>query len=535
MANRRHTAVARTDVNRNLVSSQMTGANVQSAWRAPDMSGVINNINDIMGDYVNAQKDAAFKRYDLEAGKMQMKELEDIRLATKNEDVPKIEKGFKDDLKMVFEQDSWGKQWLKERGDLFFAANSRDVMRAGIAKQHELYNLELGKTLNTWTDDIATSQADKAKVMFGDMMNYIDASTMLSPEEKKKYKDNVTADGLQKLISANPSVALDVLDDKKYKWSENGIDVDKYKRAALGSIKQADEKRLIAEINHNRQAASQLIQKSAKERLSLDEINKAVPESSKELRAFLYDINGYPTDGGKAKISEEEKALNEQQLYDDFASLLGSKDTKIEDWQKFENNVYKAMNNKAITKQAGLSMLDNFATPFMEKWQDNLEDAGNNHWFSKDFGYNGLNKWIKKNVIKNEVNEKDYKNNKAYFKKLQAGQARVRSELYRQYNDALMYLAKENKLNNVGEIKNLPDAEQDRIYGAAQDAVINNYNAQKFRDLANITPDKQPNKVLSGGDMVPNVNNADNAKQGTPVKQTGTVNVGKYSVEIMDE
>jgi hypothetical protein len=65
--------------------------------------------------------------------------------------------------------------------------------------------------------------------------------------------------------------------------------------------------------------------------------------------------------------------------------------------------------------------------------------------------------------------------------------------------------------------------------------VINNYNAQKFRDLANITPDKQPNKVLSGGDMVPNVNNADNAKQGTPVKQTGTVNVGKYSVEIVDE
>jgi len=536
MANRQRTAVARTDVNRNLVSSQMTGANIQKGWRAPDMSGVVKDISQVMGDYVNAQKDAAFKRLDLEAGKMQMAELEEIRLADSNEKVPEIEKNFYSDLKAKFEEDQWGKQWLKERGDLFKAANSRDVFKAGIAKQHELYNLELSKTLNTWTDDIATSRADKAKVLFGDMMNYINASAMLSPEEKQKYKDNVSANGLQKMISTNPAVALELLQDKDAKWSENGIDVEKYKKAALGSMQQADEKRLIAEINHNRKAASELIQKSQTQRLSLDEINKAVPESSKDLRNFLYSINGYPTEGGKAKISEEEKALNEQQLYDDFASLLGSKDTKIEDWQKFENNVYKAMNDKAITKTAGLSMLDNFATPFMEKWQNTLEDAGNDHWFSKDFGYKGLNKWINKNVLPEELKAKDYKNRQDIYKKLKAGQARVRAELYRQYNDALMQIVKDNNLQNVGAIKDLPDGEQDKIYGAAQDMVINNYNKQRFRDLANIEPEKQPNKVLSASGLNANTNNMDNAKQGTPVKATGTYKIGeKYTVEILDD
>ena len=114
---RKETAVARTDVNRNLVSSQMQAANVRSAWRSPDYSGLLKDVSDGLNKYYQAEKDAAFKRLDIEASKMQMQELEEIRLADSNEKIPEIENTFKQNLNTAFAQDNWGKQWLKERGD----------------------------------------------------------------------------------------------------------------------------------------------------------------------------------------------------------------------------------------------------------------------------------------------------------------------------------------------------------------------------------------------------------------------------------
>ena len=138
--------IARTDVNRTLVSSQMQAANVRSAWRAPDYGGLLKDMAEGLEKYHKAEKDAAFKRLDIEASKMQMQELEQIRLADSNEAIPEIENSFKQNLNNTFGQDNWGKQWLKERGELFLSANSRDVMKASIGKQHELYTLEMNKT-----------------------------------------------------------------------------------------------------------------------------------------------------------------------------------------------------------------------------------------------------------------------------------------------------------------------------------------------------------------------------------------------------
>ena len=212
MAKNDRTPVARTDVSRTRVSSQMQAANLRSAWRSPDYGGLLKDASNALATYYKAEKDAAFKRLDIEASKMQLQELENIRLADSNEQIPEIENAFKDNLNTAFAQDNWGKQWLAERGDLFLAANSRDVMRANIAKQHELYTLEMNKTIGTWADEIANSAPDKALVRLDDMDKFISGSELLSPEEKQKTKDNALKLTLQRMATSNPEMAKKFLE-----------------------------------------------------------------------------------------------------------------------------------------------------------------------------------------------------------------------------------------------------------------------------------------------------------------------------------
>ena len=49
--------VARTDVRRTLVSSQMQAANVRSAWRAPDYGGLLKDMAEGLAKYHKAEKD----------------------------------------------------------------------------------------------------------------------------------------------------------------------------------------------------------------------------------------------------------------------------------------------------------------------------------------------------------------------------------------------------------------------------------------------------------------------------------------------
>lgn len=223
MANNQTIPRIDTKINRNLVSGQMQTANMQSPWRVPDIGSTLSEATKVAVKYYNAEKETAFKRLDLEADKLQQQEWEEIRIATSNEQIPEIENNFKVKLNETFGQDNWGKKWLKERSDLYLAANSRDVMRWKQAKQHELYTLQLNQTLNTWANNISVSDPDKAKVLLNDMVGYIDSSQLLSPTEKQKTKDNIIKVTLQKTASSNPDTAINILQDNNFTKS---LDID---------------------------------------------------------------------------------------------------------------------------------------------------------------------------------------------------------------------------------------------------------------------------------------------------------------------
>lgn len=531
--------VARTDVRRTLVSSQMQAANVRSAWRAPDYGGLLKDMAEGLEKYHKAEKDAAFKRLDIEASKMQMQELEQIRLADSNEAIPEIENSFKQNLNNTFGQDNWGKQWLKERGELFLAANSRDVMKAGIGKQHELYTLEMNKTLGTWADDIATSAPDKAKVLMGDMDQFISASELLSPEEKQKTKDNAAALVLQRTISANPAVALDMLSDDNFKWGEKGIDTERYKQTALASMKNADNKRLIGQIQSNRKAASELLTQSQERQLSIDEINKAVPETSKELRALLYDMNGYDIEEGALKMSDAQKAVASADIYGRAVALANNPNTSIGDWQQLEKDVYSAMKKGgALTKAEGQKILNTIATPYMDAYKDRLEDAESFRFVGPNYGFGQVERLVDDLGLNENFSEKKYKD-KTLRENLKGQQAREKIKIYQAYGSNLENALKKENLKSIDELQNRTSKEREVFYQGVYDATLQSLNQAKFSSLQGLLPEKLPNAVVGKNDSKVSSVSTDitKSKEGTPVnsqiKQVGAKG-GKYYAKTSD-
>lgn len=314
MVKKQSTPSINTDINRSLISGQMQAANVRSAWRAPDWGGLAKDVAQGMQTYYKAEKDAAFKRLDLEASKMQVQELENIRVADSNEKIPEIENQFKTQVNEAFSQDNWGKQWLKERGDLFFAANSRDVMRSSIAKQHELYTLELNKTLGTWANDIATSAEDKARALMGDADNYISASQLLSPEEKQKTKDNFLKLTLQRMATNNPEMAKSFLASGEFDGNI-GIDAKSEIDSIIKKqIAELDFQRKLDFFNNEREMSEKLDDMPADEALRFLEENESTVTSKyfKAKQKALLSANG---------ITAETRAETAQELLLDIATL----------------------------------------------------------------------------------------------------------------------------------------------------------------------------------------------------------------------
>ena len=393
MAKHDRSPIARTDVRRTLVSSQMQAANVRSAWRAPDYGGLLKDVAEGLAKYHKAEKDAAFKRLDIEASKMQMQELEQIRLADSNEAIPEIENSFKQNLNNTFGQDNWGKQWLKERGELFLAANSRDVMKAGIGKQHELYTLEMNKTLGTWADDIATSAPDKAKVLMGDMDKFISASELLSPEEKQKTKDNALKLTLQKMASNNPEMAKQFLASGEF---DGNISIDA--KTEIDNI----IKKQIAEIDFNRKVKFFENERQMSEKLDdmpTDQALRFLEENKGNVSDKYYEARKKSIESVLG-VNAETRADAAQEILLDIATMDKSNEitylnqtqdilTKIEDYYA-KGNLEK-YDRKNLIKQI-------YSSEF-NKQVDSLKtnEDDDKWWRWGDFTYKDANTFIEEN------------------------------------------------------------------------------------------------------------------------------------------
>lgn len=351
----------------------------------------------------------------------------------------------------------------------------------------------------------------------------------------KNYKKQFIQNFLDGQIQSDPEAALEALNDKSVaKVFENAKDVDTMKQYALAKLdtlkKQAKYKNILAGIEQG----NGLINKSMERNLSLEEINQLMPaDATEDYKNYIYSLNGYRKSKSGSGTNAE-KAVEAADIYEQMSMLLSNdKKATIDDFQSLQNNIYKAMNNKSLSKSEGQKILNEIMTPMAKAWQNNTKDLNvdNPLWFTGDTGAEG--------VIQSLKLEKPSTKDKKLKAALSGANAAAKVRAYQYFYSELQKQVDNSngKYNSIADVMSETNISDKRaILQAAQDAAIHDMASNKFNALANMAPEKQPNKVLSASGLNANTNNIDNAKQGTPVKATGTYKIGdKYTVEILDD
>lgn len=350
----------------------------------------------------------------------------------------------------------------------------------------------------------------------------------------KNYKKQFIKNFVDGQIQTDPEAALQALNNKDIAAVfDNEKETDEMKNYAISKLdslkKQAKYKNIMAGIRDG----NGLINKSMQQTLSLEEIQSLMPkDATDDYKRLIYSLNGYSktSAGGKGKLSDDQKAAETADLYEQMSMLLSNKNgASLDDFKTFQNNVYKAMANKSISKEEGQKIINNISDPFVKAWDgvsDKISDGGG--WFSgRDaVGAEGVIKSLEENNLLSTSTSKDKKVNDA----LKAAQSQIKVKAYQYFYDELQKAVDNSggKYGSVADVINETNLSDKRaILQKAQDAALHDMASDQFSYLANYKEEQQPNKVLQAGGMTPNTNNINNAKQGTPVKQTLIVQVGK--------
>lgn len=361
----------------------------------------------------------------------------------------------------------------------------------------------------------------------------------------KDYKKQFIKNFIDGQLQTNPEAALTSLNNKDiarvFDNTKEADDMKQYAVAKLDTLKkQAKYRNILSGI----QQGNGLINKSMQQTLSLEEIESLMPkDATDDYKRLIYSLNGYGSTKGGTKLSDAGKALETSELYEQMSMLLSNKNgASVDDFNKFQNNVYKAMANKSLSKEEGMKIINEIADPMAKAWDgigEKLSDGGG--WFSgRDaVGAEGVIKTLKDNKIlgKVDIKSKDKKTKAA----LEAANSKIKVKAYQYFYDELQKQVDNSggKYGSIIDVMNETNiADKREILQKAQDAALHDMASDQFGYLANYKEEAQPNKVLADSGMTPNTNNVKNSTLGTPVKQSLIVQVGtsggKYVARMSD-
>lgn len=350
----------------------------------------------------------------------------------------------------------------------------------------------------------------------------VEAAKLLK-DYKKQYIQNFIDGQLQ----SNPEAAIQSLDNKEIaQVFENTKDVDDMKKYAFSKLETVKKQNKYKNILAGIQQGNGLLNKSMEQNLSLEEINRLMPEgASEDYKNYIYSLNGYKKQGsgkgGSGKLGDDEKVIEAADIYEQLSMLLANKDkATVEDFNQVQNNVYKALNNKSLTKAEGQKIINQIMEPMADAWQNNLKDLNEGGFWKRGdpVGANAVIDSLENEGILKKVKSSDKKTKEA----LQAANSQIKVKAYQYFYDELNKAIQESggRYNSIADVIDDNDRAQKRaILQKAQDAALHDMASDQFSYLANYKEEQQPNKVLKSGGMTANTNNVNNAKLGAPVKQ----------------
>lgn len=358
----------------------------------------------------------------------------------------------------------------------------------------------------------------------------------------KEYKDNFYNGQVMKRADTDADDAASYFEKHKNNFSEPAKSnlvslLQKRKNEQEEHARKEVKKEAMLCVYGDSESCRNLLQKAQSGKMTPAEIEAAMPANAgTSFKNLIYRRQGYLT--GPAKLDESQQQELKQKIYESIGAVTSNQEAKIEDFKLMEDLIYEGLDKKAISESEGTRLLNNIAAPLMSKWKEKAEAYSDNAWFEPNMGVKNLDNWLENNFLTSSKLIK--KESKEQQKVLNAANNRVKTEAYQLYFENLQDIVNEMKgLNSVADILNLKNKEQRAIYEEAQERVKQDFAAQRYQSLRNISVN--PTYVLSKKDgMVQISGTPEENATGKPLTENRVVRVaydkdsGKYGIVMAD-
>lgn len=280
-----------------------------------------------------------------------------------------------------------------------------------------------------------------------------------------------------------------------------------------------------------------LLNKAQSGKLTPAEIEAAMPAGAgTSFKNLIYRRQGYLT--GPAKLDENQQQELKQKIYESIGAVTSNQEAKIEDFKAMEDLIYEGIDKKAVSESEGTRLLNDISAPLMNKWKEKAEAYSDNAWFEPNLGVKNLDNWLEDSyLMKSKIINKESKEQQ---KVLNAANARIKTQAYQLYFENLQDIVKETEgLHSVADILNLKSKQQRAIYEEAQERVKQDFAAERYQSLRNITVN--PTYVLSQKDGLVQISGKPEAKpSGKPLTENRVLRVAfdkasdKYGLVMAD-
>lgn len=349
----------------------------------------------------------------------------------------------------------------------------------------------------------------------GSMLNYSESKKQLAGFGDKNIGAGATTDLLESydedylksfmsgVAETNPIKALRMMDDDKVKSSFR--DQRQYTK-----MKNAIEDRAmnITAINGQKQVLNvlkdenSLLAKSINESISYADLQKEFDASnlSPAARSFFLKANGY-SKAGEGKITESDKLKNKAEIFSLVTEMSARDDVSSDDISKFQDAIYRAMDNKSISQSEGLSFINQLVNPFIEQKEKQFGTFSQDHWFMADVGFGGVQEYFEANVVQKQRFEKPRnENQREEFAMTEALNNENKVKLYDYYYSALGEQAETLGIT-VADIASprLNDVQRKKIFSDAQKRAVQMYSVDRNPALS--TLNDLPNQTFSEGKL----------------------------------
>lgn len=294
---------------------------------------------------------------------------------------------------------------------------------------------------------------------------------------------------------SNPRKAMSLLDDEAVKAKFNNPEQwltmrNAMERRAEIADRKAEERNILS----SSRGEAALLQGSGSKSYSDLATEMEKIGVSDDVKQVVMRLNGFGE--GQKKLNNIQKETFKIELYKSLEEMLTGENTSTADVAAFQTQIFKAMNNGAITDKEGAEWINKLAAPAIaakEKGLEDFSDTQSEAWLD-DLGFVGI-----KNLVDEKMTIKPDEGEDTLTPTQQLVNNSRRIKIYDYYMAALNETAGSAGLT-LDKIQGLDEGKRRKIYNDAQSRAVEMY-ASDISPAISLIPES-PDAVLRDGQLI---------------------------------